>query len=348
MPSEIIFYPYLFLASTLKLKPVFGPYSIMVDIEDECDLHCRMCYFHSPYIEEEFRPCFTRMEFAVFKDLISDLANIGVRKIILCGKGEPFLHPDIIKMIKLVKENNFILHIFTNGIHIKENMLEEMLTLNVDRLIFSIHAGDYQTYRKVHPAHPDKFEYVEKLLKEIKKYKEKRGIKKPFVKIVNVIYKDNFQDIPEMIQFAERYCDEIMFKPVQLYPSQKGLGLNFQDIEAVVNYLSAYRPKIKNNVRNYISCIRSGDRNKEQGKFLNSSFKIERRKCFLPWYQSVIMTNGDVVLCAYNQIKTDNIYHDAFSSIWFSDKYHQIRRDLPCGRCSGKAVYPFLRWFKSI
>lgn len=83
MPAKIIFYPYLFLGSAFKLKPILGSYSIMIDIEDKCDLHCRMCYFHSPFIEERFKPHFTRMEFPLFKDLISELNKIGVGKIIL-------------------------------------------------------------------------------------------------------------------------------------------------------------------------------------------------------------------------------------------------------------------------
>lgn len=344
---DLVFYPYLLLASNLKLKPLFGPYSVMVDIEDECDLHCRMCYFHSPFIEEKFKASFTRMEFSVFKNLIAEFNYLRVKKLILCGKGEPFLHPEIMRMIKLVKENNFILHIFTNGIHITKDVLEELLSLKVERLIFSLHAGDYETYKNVHPEYPEKFEHIEKILFEIKEYKRKYRSKKPYIKIVNVIYKDNFQKISEMIKFARRYCvDEIMFKPLQVYPQQREMELQPQDIKYVIDNLSACRWKFKNNIKKYLGYI-SSQLKGDSPVNLRGTIP-EKRKCFLPWYQAVIMTSGDIVFCTYNQIRIGNIYDNNFSRVWFSDKYQDMRKNLPCGKCPGSVVYPFLNVFSRI
>ena len=338
---NLYFYPYLIFSSCFKLPPVFGPYSVMIDIEDECDLHCKMCYFHSPFIEEKFRDSFTRMEFSDFANLITEFTHLRVKKLILCGKGEPFLHPEIAEMIKLVKSQGFYLNIFTNGIHINEKYLKVILDFKVDRLTFSIHAGDEDTYYRVHPTAPEgAFSKIETILKRINKFKEENRSKLPYLKFVYVIYKDNYRNINEMIKFARKHrANEILFKPVQLFPQQKELSMDESDITWLIDEIRKLKIDIKNNLNNYIWSLT----NKK-----SSETNTRKRLCFLPWYQSVIATNGDVLFCTYNQIKMGNIKENKFSKIWFSRDYQKLRKELPCNSCPGISVYPFLRVFKRI
>lgn len=316
----------------------------MIDIEDECDLKCRMCYFHSPFIEHKFKTHFTRMDFNIFNSLLEDLRRLKVQKIIICGKGEPFLHPWILDMISLVKLYSFYLNIFTNGIHISRKVLNELLNLKVDRLTFGLHAGDFETYSKIHPDYPEAFRHIEDLLCEIKEYKLHNKVSNPYIKIVNVIYIDNYNKIEEMVQFAQKHqVNEILFKPVQLYPEQRDLAPGPEEIKYLLEKLPKLKIVIRNKVDRYILTLLHS-----RGKSIveKKAKRQKKRKCFIPWYQSVITTNRDVLFCAYNHIKLGNIYEESFSHIWFSKHFQSLRKELPCGECVGVSVYPFLDKFQ--
>lgn len=317
-----------------------GPHTVMIDIEDNCDLNCIMCYFHSPLLEkkEEFK----RLDFVTYKNVLKDLKRIGTKKISLCGKGEPFLHPEIRDILKLTKDMGFYVNIFTNGIHINKDFLPELSKL--DQIIFSLHAGDKDTYYKVHPqAEKGSFENICFVLSQLKDFKKKYNKNTPWVKVINVVFNLNFDKIEKIFDFAERFgVNEILFKPVQLYKSQESLRMSPEQLNYLVKELKKWKNhKIKNNVPEFLAYIIK----ELEEKKLN---KKERSFCFIPWYQGVILSSGNVVACPYNQKILGNVKEKSFSEIWFSQEYNQFRKLQDCGSCAGEAVYPYLKKFKRL
>ena len=51
-----------------------------------------------------------------YRDLISDLNDLGVYKIILTG-GDPFVKPKILELIDLISNTNIVFDIYTNGLN---------------------------------------------------------------------------------------------------------------------------------------------------------------------------------------------------------------------------------------
>lgn len=324
-------------------RSMVGPHTVMLDIEDDCDLHCNMCFYHSPFIEEKLEQDFTRLGYSTIKSLLFELSRMGTRKITICGKGEPFLHPDILKIIELIKSKGFYLNIFTNGIHIDRKILDTILENKVDQITFSLHAGDIKTYLKVHPeASNGTFKGIIDILEKINFFKNKNKAYVPYIKIINVIYKSNYKNVDKMMNLAEEYANEILFKPVILYEEQKKLSLDFEKKNFLKKSLENLDCEINNNIKSYLDYLNTS-------KFLaGRKSKTEEnisKKCFVPFYQTSIMTNGDVVGCAYNQKVIGNVKEEKISSIWHSDKYQNFRRNLDCNDCKGKVVYPFLKNF---
>lgn len=329
-----------FLLGIHRKRAYIGPHTVILDIEDECNLKCEMCFYHSPYIEERFKKEFRRLDYQWIEKLINDLRKIETRKISLCGKGEPFLHPDILKILILIKSKKFYLNIFTNGIHLTPKILNKLLELKIDQITLSLHAADEDTYLRVHPQAKAYFlRNIIQLLKILKEYKGKRRSKLPYVKIINVIYKKNYQNVNKMLELACSYADEILFKPVLLYKEQAQLKLNQNEIKELIEKLRAKRAvvKIANNIETYLNWLSSQINPKLENNFQNPS------RCFIPFYQSTIGTEGNVYLCPYNQsMVLGNIKKESFPSIWFSQRFNNLRNELNCKNCKAVAVYPYL------
>jgi MoaA/NifB/PqqE/SkfB family radical SAM enzyme len=319
-----------------------GPHTVMIDIEDNCDLNCIMCYFHSPLIKK--REEFSRLSYENYMNVLSNLMSIGTRKISICGKGEPFLHPHIQDILELTKHMNFYVNVITNGIHIDKNFLPKIFSL--DQIILSLHAGDKDTYSRVHPqAGEGCFEQLRYILGQIRDYKIRSHRINPWVKIINVIFGLNYDKISEMFQFTEEFkVDEVMFKPAQLTQEQAILKLNPEQKSCLYHSFKKWRNfRIKNNIKEFLTVILGPDSKK--GIVANP---VIRKPCFIPWYQSVILSNGDVIACAYNQKILGNIKDNNFASIWFSADYNDFRKKLDCGNCAGEIVYPYLMKFKNL
>src|SRR3989338_1911238 len=155
------------------------PKYVMVDIINNCDLHCIMCFNHSLLLRKA--PDFERrrsmiMDYETFASLLSDLYKIKTEFVGICGEGEPFLHPDIKKMLFWAAKFNFKIQIITNGVHIDKEMFDFLVSIKLERLTFSIHAGDAITYKAIHPLQEeslfdslkDKLIYLKNKKRELK------------------------------------------------------------------------------------------------------------------------------------------------------------------------------------
>jgi len=74
------------------------PDHVDIEISSACNMRCPMCYT----ITEEFKKRVSRqfMSFELFKKIIDECTKYNVFSIRISLRGEPFIHPDVIKMIK--------------------------------------------------------------------------------------------------------------------------------------------------------------------------------------------------------------------------------------------------------
>lgn len=103
-------------------------YSIKVEVNDYCDLQCKMCYM--PGTERELDPeSLTR--------LFDQIRGYGVRIEILGG--EPLLHPDIVGIVRNAKVHarSPLVSLYTNGIPATVEMAEGLAAAGLDAIIVS-------------------------------------------------------------------------------------------------------------------------------------------------------------------------------------------------------------------
>jgi cyclic pyranopterin phosphate synthase len=83
----------------------------------------------------------------VLVPLFREMAQCGVRSIMLGGEGEPTLHPNIGHIVQATKEAGLAVGITTNGVR-----LDRILSWqdSIDWIKVSVDAGDKETYCKIH------------------------------------------------------------------------------------------------------------------------------------------------------------------------------------------------------
>lgn len=120
---------------------------ISIEIIRKCPNNCLYCSSVSSENCSEIIP------FETFCEVISGAKKIGLQTVCFSG-GEPFLHPDIVKMVDYVNGLGLNSYIYSSGIWMNEkkehNAIPEriikQLSGKVSKIIFNIEAAEEDTY----------------------------------------------------------------------------------------------------------------------------------------------------------------------------------------------------------
>jgi radical SAM protein with 4Fe4S-binding SPASM domain len=167
---------------------------LFIEVTDKCLLNCLHCSTSAGLDRQNEIPL------SELKRLVDEGLPLGLDRFSVSG-GEPFIYPDIIPLIKYVKNKMLYLTIYTCGIiqngnklsSLTDKLLEELSVLKVDRLIFSIH-GMSSTHDAV-TGTPGSFDLVVESIKKT----ITAGIR---IELHFVPMSRNIQDIPKVIKLA--------------------------------------------------------------------------------------------------------------------------------------------------
>jgi MoaA/NifB/PqqE/SkfB family radical SAM enzyme len=181
------FFPFVVNRFKWYYYPVFHyvskfPDHVDVEISSACNMKCPMCYT----ITEEFKEKTKKqlMEFSLFKKIIDECANHHTYSLRLSLRGEPFLHKEIIAMIRYAKEKGIKeVSTLTNNLALTTNLFIEAMDAGLDWLTISFDGlgSTYEWIRK-----PASFEESYEKIKEYKKIKDKAHSVKPVIKVQSV------------------------------------------------------------------------------------------------------------------------------------------------------------------
>ena len=185
-----------------------GPEVLHIDLTNNCNFNCLACWCRSPLLGDKSMPDWERklsLSFNTVKSIFDDLAEIGgLRQVKLVGGGEPFMHPDILKIIEYIKnkDRNIEIDINTNFSLVDEKVASRLVELGVDSLTVSLWAGTPSVYAAVHPNQKEStFEKIRNSLELIAKIKKENNFFHPRVTFHNVIFNLNYKDIDRCLDF---------------------------------------------------------------------------------------------------------------------------------------------------
>lgn len=185
------------------------PNHVDLEISTACDLKCPMCYTRT----DEFKKLVKKqlMDFELFKRLVDECVKNKAYSIRISLRGEPFLHPNVIEMIRYAK-NAGIKEVssLTNNYRLTPEVFAKAMKAGLDWLTISFDGlGEiYEGIRK-----PAKFEESYNKIKEYKRIKDKAKSVNPVLKVQSVwpAIKDCAE---EYYNLFEPYVDMIASNPL--------------------------------------------------------------------------------------------------------------------------------------
>ncbi|WFO75438.1 tungsten cofactor oxidoreductase radical SAM maturase [Desulfurococcaceae archaeon MEX13E-LK6-19] len=177
----------------IELSDDTHPKELMIEVTTRCNYNCIYCFRRK--LSEPYRD----MEINLYKKIINDAAKAGVNKIVFSGWGEPLVHPRIIEMLTIAKDNGFKVLLNTNG-SLLESFAEEIVELGIDELVVSIDAPE-ETYSALRLG--GTLDNVTNALSRIKKLKREKNTLYPNVKLQFTITRRNYRRLPDMIEYAK-------------------------------------------------------------------------------------------------------------------------------------------------
>lgn len=289
-----------------------------------------MCSEYSPLLEKKAKDDkkgFLRKE--ILDKLADSLVALKVSLVTLTGGGEPFLYPYLMDFLTILSDAKKDVTIVTNGTLIKESQVPELLERNVN-LRFSLIAASPDTYVEVHPNQtPATFEKLKNtltLIRTLRKNSKSRSV----VSILFVIFKNNFHEIPTMLDMGKEYqVDFVHFKPAifdheqmkELFPDDVQLR-KLQDIIGSV--------KTIHDISSTDLTTMCGDLEQNQRRIASRTESGQKRSipCYKGWTFCWILATGEVVPCCDCNVSVGNINDEPFENIWYSARYSEIRRSM--------------------
>jgi radical SAM protein with 4Fe4S-binding SPASM domain len=302
----------LFLIGLNKILPITKamgfPYVAHISPSGLCNLRCPICPTNDPQTRGK-----TFLPFETFKKFIDEIGDYLIY-VILWSWGEPFLNPDIYRMVRYARDKNILSVSSTNLNKFSREDAKNLVSSGLDALIIALDGATQESCSKfrvsgsVHKV----IEYSRMLVEEKKKSKAK----KPFINLRMVVSKDNESEIEDFKRLARDIgVDMVSFKAF----STKQLG--YADPE----FDRRYAPRNKK-YRWY--------------KYL-PDFSIDKRakkyNCKFPWTKPTLFADGQILSCEYDfyyEHPFGNINNQSFKDIWFSPAAKRFRRQFIKDRSS--------------
>jgi len=294
-----VYFSYYSSRLTGKISHRGMPFSLAVEPTNLCNLKCPQCPSGMDLLSRKKGNIGTELYEKIMDELSPYLMHLT-----LYFQGEPFLNPDLTKLISIAKNKKIITAISTNGHFLTEDNCEKIITAGLDRIIISMDGLDQKTYEK-YRVNGD-FQKVVDGIKTLVDKRKKLKKSNPFIELQFLVFNHNEHQIIDFRKFAKYYgADSAKIKTAQIYNPDS----NSEMIPSSDKY-SRYK---KDN----------------QGKYqIKSSLK---NHCFRMWSSAVVLHDGRVSPCCFDKDATfvlGDLNDSTFGKIFKSDEYNKFRNSV--------------------
>lgn len=316
---------------TVMEHPLAGPDMLRINpLSYICNHRCPMCGLQHLEPDElrrgrriEKRQALALAEYvALFESMPR-----GLRRVELVGGGEPLAHPNAVDIMAEVKKRGWIGSLISNGTLLSDPVARELVAMRWDITRISVHAGDRQTYTKIHGV--DHFDIMLKNLKHFNRLRCERGLKEICaLNIFHAIQRDNISSIDKLFSVAEEIgADSIQFDPVIALDHKHDLTIaEFEHAKA--GLLSCARSSnIPCNLDEILAQLAAQQEAVETAKpFMPAA------RCSVGFDQTHISSLGNVEPCCFSPEVMGNLRDHSFKEIWGNETYQRFRKRLINGQ----------------
>jgi len=286
----------------------FSCQELQIEPTNRCNLHCAIC--SHPFLGDLKQKDLTFPEFKI----ILDKFGSNLKRIFLQGLGEPFLNPELNKMIAYASCRRFFVYTTTNANALTEEIIQGMVLSGLDELRISIDTFDAALYEKI--KSPGKLKRAIDNIKLINRKKKELGVLHPVLRLNTVLMKETLPGLKQIIDMAALLgIVEVSLIPLVIH----GTGLATEGHNVSVLPADELESLI----------LQGKNQAEKQGIELVSGISTERHpdtvaieqsvvpKCY---YSMYIQSNGDLSPCCNLPLKFGNIFKEEVINIFHGEK----------------------------
>ncbi len=246
LPVEPKLTEYLYKKAAMTRTPI----SLSFELTPVCNMACRMCYVRMDRkTQESIAPLRTAEEWL---SLAKEAREKGLLYLLLTG-GEPFLYPELRKLLEGLHELGLVISINTNGTMIDEQTVEWLRHTPPSRLNITLYGSSDKTYERL-CGKADGFTRVTHAIHILRE----AGMQ---VKINVSVTPWNADDLDEIFSFCKRENllitpTSYMFPPLRRDSASFGRNNRFTPEDAA--YWSARIISLLNGEKEYLQRFDSG------------------------------------------------------------------------------------------
>ena len=288
-------------SSLSPLLPLALPFGMFIEPTNQCNFKCRFC----PESFADYNEIVggrAHMEFALFEQIVAQIKAIGRLKTLrFYMLGEPLLHPDLVRMIKLAVDEGITdrTELTTNATALTAEKSRQLLESGLDYLRISIYAAHQDRNERVTQSRIP----ISRIFENVKAFRTLRdaaGKTKPFL-YVKMIDSGSEEENDSFLAMYQPLADEcVLEKP-----------MNWNGYEN----------------RDLLESTYSED---EKGKVAAAElYPFQKKVCPFPFYTMVINANGDVTTCCVDwnkQTRVGNVKEESVGDIWRGPAFREFRR----------------------
>lgn len=306
-----------------------APIYIRIKPNNYCNQNCYYCGSKDDNVPEDRK--FDRtasIPWEKMQEIITDMADMGVKAVTFSGGGEPLIYPYIEDTLEHIKKYNIQYSIITNGQALEGRKAELLFDAKWIRIsIESAHADTYAGIRGVNT--------FEKVIQNIVNFIQNKN-QLCTVGINCVVTKDNYREIYDLCELmAKLGVDNIKLSPLRIDGD-----------------LGEYHKPFEESVKNQINQAKSefeNDKFKIIDKYSNDISLVEHyqkpyHRCMIQEVFTVIGADCKVYFC-HQQAYTKNgdigsLQEQSFKELWYSeDTVKKIRELDACQECNFRCVF---------
>jgi MoaA/NifB/PqqE/SkfB family radical SAM enzyme len=331
---------FLRLLGIICEKTFVGPHTVHIDVTSRCNARCTFCGYHTPLISD--RPWNTEewankaLDWDIFESMINELSSMHTKEdILLTGGGEPLLHPRLIDMVRLIKEKNMHIILFSNGILLKNDTAEQLVDLGLDKLYWSIHSASPQTWYAQHPGSSmEAFDTVMAQMRHLLKYRKEKKQKNPVIVYVNVLSAVNVHEIMDIVDNAiELGVDELRLQ-IMHYGNEQTDHMMLQPEH--IRFLHEKMPEIHKRLKKagialldnfafQVENLLDFDKRGKNVKSCDWALNLYNNTgCWVGYFFSRTWVDGRMSFCCHDRVIGD-LKTGGYRDNWFSKHYEQAR-----------------------
>ena len=289
----------------LPAHPLGYPVIAQVEPANFCNLTCPLC-LTTNITKSRSKKVLPLETFKRFIDVCGDYLLL----LILWNWGEPFLNPDLIRMIAYAKARGIIVHTSTNGnVLLNEAQVEALVDSGLDSLVVAVDGASQEIYEKY--RHGGRLDKVIMNIQNILRIRSSKGFITPRINMRFVVMRHNEADVSAARELAQKLgVDFFTLKTVDMHPDE-GFELD-----------KTYAPE-KTGYRRY--------------DYDKNTFTRKERSfvCMRPWKRVTLEASGEVISCEYdykNEHSFGNISKMGTLNAWKSKVSEDFRRDFNLGQ----------------